>query len=149
MGLRGGAGGGHRRPMSDQTDNHDQSLSERGEEPQELPWFTPEPPKPPERYRQEEKLLWVWRIVLVVAMIPAIVLLYDSMGGEVGFVTDSMMEDPDFMPSLQYGLGFLLGAEMVYYFYLSWAFRRFRDWGLVFWGAAGIVVVLGLIFPVG
>src|SRR5690606_41864162 len=109
--------------MSEPTRTNDPIIPEPGEEPQELPWFTPEPPKPPERYRQEEKLLWVWRIVLLVAMIPAAVLLYDSLGGEVGLVTDSMMEDPDFMPAVQFGLCFLLGAEMVYYFYLSWAFR--------------------------
>jgi hypothetical protein len=119
------------------------------EEPEELPWFSPEPPKPPERYRKEEMFLWVWRVVLLLAIIPAAVLAYMGAGGEVGFLAPETDEDVDFLAAFHFALTVFLGAQMLYYFYLSWSFRRFKDWGLVFWLAAGVVVVLGMVYPVG
>jgi len=121
---------------------------EQGED-DSLPWFSEEPPKPPERYRREEALLWVWRAVLVIAILPTIVFAYMGSGGEIGWLSAIHLEDPGMLPAVQIGLLFVLGAEMVYYFYLSWTFRHFRDWGLVFWALAMVTMVFGVAFPVG
>lgn len=149
MGLRGTVADGEGPPMSEQSLPPNQPTVSQAEEEESLPWFTPEPPKPPERYRREEALLWVWRVVLVIAIIPALVLAYVGAGGHVGFLSGYLIDEPDFLPAVQFGLMFLIGAEMVYYFYLSWSFRHFRDWGLVFWAAAVATLMLGALYPVG
>jgi hypothetical protein len=93
--------------------------------------------------------LWVWRVVLLLAIIPAGALAYMGAGGEVSFLAPETDEDVDFLAAFQFALTVFLGAQMLYYFYLSWSFRRFKDWGLVFWLAAGVVVVFGMVYPVG
>lgn len=101
------------------------------------------PAKSPERYRQEELFLWVWRVILIVCIIWGGVYAFWGMTktpAELEQISEETIHD-----SLQLGVTIMLGAELLYYLYISSAFRQFRDWGLILWLIGTIVLSFNLI----
>lgn len=115
------------------------------EESSHPPPHEPVPPaKTPERLRQEELFLWPWRILLAGAALWAGV--YAWIGVTWPIQDLERLAAETIHGTLQLGVTVFLGAELAYYAFISWSFRRFREWGMAVWAIGLLAVVLNLRF---
>lgn len=105
-----------------------------------------EPRKSPERLRQEELFLTIWRVVLLIAAIWALVYAWIGMFWPLDRLEYLATETPH--GGLQFGVCMFLGAELLYYLYISSTFRRCREWGMAVWALGLIAVILNLNFRI-
>lgn len=104
--------------------------------------------KPAWRWRQEEIILMCARGVLLISIIPPLALVLMSMGYLSGLLEAIEDKEAGLAHALQYGALVFLGMELMYYFYLSWSFRRWREWGVGLWALAVIVFLALLYHPI-
>lgn len=98
------------------------------------------------RRLKEEVFLMPWRVVLLAVAAWGAVYVYWGMTLPV---TELARLDIETLHGVfQFGITLFLAAELLYYAYISYAFRRWRDWGLLIWGFAALVFVLGLLFRI-
>jgi len=101
------------------------------------------PEKTPARRLQEELFLSFWRLLLAIAV--AWGGLYAWWGLTLPQEELERIAVETLHAALQVGVIVFLGVELAYYFFVSWSFRRWRDWGLAIW-AVGVVVFLLNVF---
>lgn len=109
------------------------------------PVFEEDALKPLWRWRQEETLLMVARVVLLASIVVAATLVLVAVGHLPGVLDYLEGQEVGLARALQIGMTLFLGIELTYYFYLSWSFRRWREWGVGLWALA-VVVFLAMIF---
>ena len=89
-------------------------------------------------------MLWPWRIMLMIATIWAgayalISLTYEP--EQLQRLAEETVHD-----SLQLGVTIFLGAELVYYLYLSASLRQNREWGMIVWVLGLLAMLLNMRF---
>lgn len=100
------------------------------------------PPKTRARWWQEEAFLTPWRIFLAGAMGWAAVYVYWVLSKplpEIQTIAIETLHD-----AFHFGVTLFLGMELVYYAFISWSFRRWRDWGMAIWLGAAVVFAFSL-----
>lgn len=102
------------------------------------------PVKTPKRLRQEEAFLIFWRLILLSAIGWAGYYAWIGMTHTAEELND-LATNTD-ANSFQLGATILLGAELMYYLYISAAFRQCKEWGMILWALGLIVLVLNFNF---
>lgn len=101
-----------------------------------------EPVKPPERIRREEWFLMPWRLLLLAATVWAGVYAWIGLTWPEERLTDLAIDTVH--GSMQKGVVVFLGAQLLYYLYISSSFRKCREWGMVIWWIGLAMVILNL-----
>ena len=102
------------------------------------------PEKTRERLRQEELFLWPWRILLLAATIWAGI--YGVIGMFASVERLEYLASETIHGALQFGVTIFLGIELLYYLYISAAFRGCREWGMIVWLLGVVAVGMNLRF---
>ena len=101
------------------------------------------PAKPRARWWQEELFLLPWRILLAVAMVWGGRYVYWTLSlpdAELERLAIETLHD-----AYHFGVTLFLGMELLYYAFISWSFRRWRDWGMAIWLGSAVVFVASLL----
>lgn len=101
--------------------------------------------KPAWRWRQEEIIMMIARVVLLAGIAIATAFVLMAVGYLPGLLDYFEQQEVGLARALQIGMTLFLGIELTYYFYLSWSFRRWREWGVGLWVLA-VVVFLAMVF---
>ena len=104
------------------------------------------PVKTPERIRQEELFLWPWRIMILIGTVWAGI--YGWIGLTAPIERLEYLASETVHGSMQIGVTIFLGAELIYYLYISAAFRSCREWGMILWCFGMIAVAMNLKFGI-
>ncbi len=104
------------------------------------------PAKTKDRFRQEELFLWPWRVLLLAATIWAGV--YGAIGMFAPVERLEYLATETMHGALQFGVTIFLGIELLYYLYISAAFRGCREWGMIIWVLGIIAITANLKFGI-
>lgn len=104
------------------------------------------PVKTPERLRQEEAILWAFRVMIAAAAVWAGVYGWMGLTWSDERLQQLATETPH--GTLQFAVTVFLGAELTYYLYLSSSLRQCREWGMWVWAVGVVAVLLNLRFGI-
>jgi hypothetical protein len=104
------------------------------------------PVKTPQRLRQEEAILWTFRILILVATLWAGA--YGWMGLTWSDERLQRLAEETSHGTLQFAVTVFLGAELMYYLYLSASLRDCREWGMWVWALGTLAVLTNLRFGI-
>ncbi|MCB2153914.1 hypothetical protein KQI84_03450 [bacterium] len=106
-----------------------------------------EPVKSPERLRREELFLWPWRIILIVVTIANAI--YAAIGMTASPERLEDLATNTIHADLQFAGVAFLSIQLIYYLWISWTFRRLRDWGMIVWALGLLSTLASARFPIG
>jgi hypothetical protein len=118
------------------------------------PGWTPDPNlapddpfnKPRSRLVQEEIFLSFWRLVLLAS--GAWMGVYAWIGATWASRARTDLAFNTHHEDIQLGLAGFIGLQLGYYLFVSWSFRRWRDWGFAVWALALTALLAGLRYPI-
>lgn len=107
----------------------------------------PDPDKTPERLRREEMFLWPWRVILIVVAIANAG--YAAIGMTASAERLEHLATNTLHADLQFACVAFLSVELLYYLWISWTFRRLRDWAMIAWAFGLLSTLASATFPIG
>ena len=102
--------------------------------------------KSPQRLRREEMLLWPWRLILIAVAIGNTI--YAAIGMTASPERLRHLAENTIHADLQFAGVAFLSIELLYYLWISWTFRRLRDWGMIAWGFGLLSTLLSAQFAI-